>query len=177
MASPKCGTGFADCYASAPLGTLFRMSKSHRRILCIEDDRDCAGLVAEELSDQGYEVEVAHNGLEGIDAIERQWPNLVLCDIHLPYMSGFEVLQHLNVKVPRLAKMHFVFLTALAEPDFKIKGLQLGADGYVTKPINLDMLAANIAACFATEKNTLFAWSECIQMQEGIVREELLSAP
>jgi len=68
------------------------VAQARSKILCIEDDRETAALIAEELTDRGYEVFVAHDGQEGFAAILRTTPDLVLCDISMPVMSGFEVL-------------------------------------------------------------------------------------
>ncbi len=159
-----CGTGFAckvHCGSIKDHSGLFRMAQTHRRphrrILCIEDDRESARLIAEELLDWGFEVDIAYNGQEGIAAIEREWPDLVLCDVCMPGMSGFEVLKRLTALAPRFGKMPFVFLTALTEPDNEFKGLQLGADDYVTKPIDFNVLATIIAAQFPTQSNSVVA--------------------
>ena len=76
-------------------------------------------------------------------------PDLVLCDVSMPGLSGFEVLEHLTAMAPRFSDMPFVFLTALTERENQLKGRQLGADDYVTKPIDFDVLAAIIAARLA----------------------------
>ena len=120
-----------------------------RKILCIEDDRETAALIAEELLDRGYEVALAHDGREGFAAILTFTPDLVLSDISMPVMSGFELLEQLVALAPRFANMPFVFLTALTDRDNELKGRQLGADDYVTKPIDFDLLATIIAARLA----------------------------
>ena len=117
-----------------------------RKILCIEDDRETAALIAEELADRGYQTEVAHNGREGLDAILRTSPDLVLADVNMPVMSGFDLLARLTAVEPRFLHMPFVFLTALADHDNELKGWQLGADDYVTKPVDFDVLAAVIGS-------------------------------
>jgi DNA-binding NarL/FixJ family response regulator len=127
----------------------FTMSEAPKKILCIEDDRETAALIAEELVDRGYEVSLAHDGREGLSAILRIMPDLVLSDISMPVMSGFELLERLVALAPRFARMPFVFLTALTDRDNELKGRHLGADDYVTKPIDFDMLAAIIAARLA----------------------------
>ena len=125
------------------------MANAPRRILCIEDDRETAALIAEELVDRGYEVTVAHDGREGLSAILKTMPDLVLSDISMPAMSGFELLHRLIALAPRFSKMPFVFLTALTDRESELKGRQLGADDYVTKPIDFDMLTAIINARLA----------------------------
>jgi len=125
------------------------MAETHKKILCIEDDRETAALIAEELVDRGYEVTVAHDGREGLAAILRTMPDLVLSDISMPVMSGFELLERLTALAPRFAHMPFVFLTALTDRDNELKGRQLGADDYVTKPIDFELLAIIITARLA----------------------------
>jgi DNA-binding response OmpR family regulator len=115
-----------------------------KRILCIEDDSETAALIAEELTDRGYEVSVAYNGRDGLTAILRAAPDLVLADVSMPVMSGFDLLERLTALEPRFARVPFVFLTALADHDNELKGWQLGADDYLTKPIDFDVLAAVI---------------------------------
>jgi DNA-binding response OmpR family regulator len=131
--------------------------RTRQKILCIEDDRESARLIAEELFDWGFDVEIAYNGLEGIAAIERWRPDLVLCDICMPGISGFEVLQRLRVMGSRFENTRFVFLTALTECDNQLKGRQFGADKYIMKPIDFDDLVAIIAAQLATGSNAVIA--------------------
>lgn len=125
------------------------MAEVQKRILCIEDDPETAALLVEELVDRGFKVGVAHTGQEGFSAILRGAPDLVLCDINMPVMSGFEVLERLTAIAPRFEKMPFIFLTAFTDRDTELKGRHLGADDYVTKPIDFDVLAAIIAARLA----------------------------
>jgi DNA-binding response OmpR family regulator len=125
------------------------MPEAQKKILCVEDDRETAALIAEELIDRGYDVSVAHDGREGLAAILNFMPDLVLSDISMPAMSGFELLERLVALAPRFSKMPFVFLTALSDRDNELKGRQLGADDYVTKPIDFDVLATIIAARLA----------------------------
>jgi DNA-binding NarL/FixJ family response regulator len=125
------------------------MAHAHRKILCIEDDRETARLIAEELAERGFEVDVAYGGQEGLMAIMRATPDLILCDISMPAMTGFEVLTRLNEIAPRLGRIPFVFLTALADRENQLKGRHLGADDYVTKPIDFERLVLIINARLA----------------------------
>ena len=122
------------------------MAHADRKILCIEDDRETAGLIAEELTDRGFNVSIAYGGQEGLMAIMRATPDLVLCDVSMPAMTGFEVLERLNDIAPRLGHIPFVFLTALADRETELKGRRLGADDYVTKPIDYERLVFIINA-------------------------------
>jgi DNA-binding response OmpR family regulator len=125
------------------------MVKARKRVLCVEDDRETAALIAEELSGRGYDVTVAHDGREGFAAILKDAPALVLSDISMPAMSGFELLERLTALAPRFHSMPFVFLTALSGRDHELRGRQLGSDDYVTKPIDFDVLEAVITARLA----------------------------
>jgi DNA-binding response OmpR family regulator len=141
------------------------MAEARKKILCIEDDRETAALIAEELVDRGYEVSVAHDGREGLAAILKTMPDLVLSDISMPVMSGFELLERLVALAPRFSKMPFVFLTALTDRDNELKGRQLGADDYVTKPIDFDVLATIITARLAgVARNEL--WPKRISLND-----------
>jgi DNA-binding response OmpR family regulator len=125
------------------------MKTTSKRILCIEDDHETADLIADVLTDRGYEVRVAHNGRDGLEAILKDPPDLVLADISMPVMSGFELLERLTAIEPRFENMPFVFLTALADRENELKGWRLGADDYVTKPVDFDVLGAVVAARLA----------------------------
>jgi DNA-binding response OmpR family regulator len=122
---------------------------SRKKILIIEDDRETAALIAEDLTDRGFEIRLASDGQEGLAAAVRETPDLVLCDITMPRMSGLEVLSRLNSLAPRRANVPFVFVTARDDRDNELNARRLGADDYVTKPIDFDILAAIINARLA----------------------------
>jgi DNA-binding response OmpR family regulator len=141
------------------------MPEDRKKILCIEDDLETAALIGEDLAERGYEVLSAHDGHAGLAAILGGHPDLVLCDISMPVMSGFEVLERLTDMAPRFHNVPFVFLTALTDRDMQLKGRQLGADDYVTKPIDFDLLAAIIAARLArVARNQI--WPQQISLSE-----------
>jgi DNA-binding response OmpR family regulator len=126
------------------------MARSKQRILCIEDDRETAALLAEEFVERGFTVSLARDGDEGLAAIERELPDLILCDICMPRLSGLEVLQRLAARGAPFDQVAFIFLTALTDRDTELKGRRLGAEDYITKPIDLDALAAMVTARLAT---------------------------
>ena len=141
------------------------MAQNRSKILCIEDDRETAALIAEELTDRGYDVVVAHDGQEGFAAILKTMPDLVLCDISMPILSGFEVLERLTAIMPRFGNMPFVFLTALTDREDELKGRQLGADDYVTKPIDFDVLVMIITARLAGIARSEI-WPKLVQLND-----------
>jgi DNA-binding NarL/FixJ family response regulator len=120
-----------------------------KKILCIEDDREAAALIVEELDDRGFETIVAYDGHAGFFAILKEVPDLILSDINMPIMSGFEVLERLIEIAPRLGWIPFVFLTAIADRENELRGRRLGADDYVTKPIDFELLHTIIIARLA----------------------------
>jgi DNA-binding response OmpR family regulator len=108
-------------------------------------------LIAAELTDRDYEVMLAYDGQEGLAAIERTDPDLVISDICMPLMSGFEVLERLTIHPPcRRGIPPFIFLTALTDRDFMLKARKLGADDYITKPVDLNRLARILVGRLAT---------------------------
>lgn len=122
------------------------MSARAGRILIVEDDRDTASLICEELVERGFDVQTAYEGRQGLAAILRDPPDLVLSDISLPGLSGFELLEKITALEPRFDAMPFIFLTAFGDQHNELKGWQLGADDYLTKPVDYDVLAARLTA-------------------------------
>jgi DNA-binding NarL/FixJ family response regulator len=120
------------------------MVSAKKEILFIEDDPETASLIAEDLEERGYALTIAADGHSGLSAILKTSPDLVLCDINMPGMTGFEVMESLNALASRFEAVPFVFLTARTDRDSELKGRRLGADDYVTKPVDLDILAAII---------------------------------
>jgi DNA-binding NarL/FixJ family response regulator len=110
------------------------------KILCIEDDSQTAGLICEALAEFGYQAAVARDGEEGLAAILSDKPDLVVCDVRMPKMSGFEMLEQVTAAGPAYASIPFVFLTALGDRDSQLAGRRLGADDYLTKPVDFEML-------------------------------------
>jgi DNA-binding response OmpR family regulator len=141
------------------------MGARRGRILCVEDDRDTASLICEELIDRGFEVRVAYNGRDGLAAILKEPPDLVLSDVGMPGMSGFQLLERLTSMEPRFERMPFVFLTALGDHDSELKGWQLGADDYLTKPVDYDVLAALITARLARVARSA-VWPKRVGLRE-----------
>jgi DNA-binding response OmpR family regulator len=141
------------------------MAEPRKKILCIEDDRETAALIAEELVERGFEISIAHDGRAGLAAILKNMPDLVLSDISMPVMSGFELLERLTALEPRFAKMPFIFLTALTDRDNELKGRHLGADDYVTKPIDFEVLTTIINARLAGVARAEL-WPKLVQLND-----------
>jgi DNA-binding NarL/FixJ family response regulator len=125
------------------------MAEARRKVLCIDCDDAVAAQVAEELTSRGFDVVLAADGHEGFVTILKLMPDLVLSEIGLPVMSGFEVLERLNALSPRLGHVPFVFITALADRDNELRARRLGADDFVAKPLDFDVLEMIVNARLA----------------------------
>lgn len=104
-----------------------------KTILLIEDDKDMRENTAEILELANYKVYKAENGKKGVEIARKHMPDLVLCDIMMPELDGYGVL-HMLGKDPATAELPFIFLSAKAERSDVRKGMELGADDYLTKP-------------------------------------------
>lgn len=114
-----------------------------RRILIVEDDASLALLLRDNLAYEGFAVDCVGDGQEALGAARAVRPDLVLLDLTIPSLDGFQVCRALSAAPDRLP---IIILTARTLPHDKILGLELGADDYVTKPFLLDELLARIHA-------------------------------
>jgi len=114
-----------------------------KRILIVEDDRIILETTAEYLQQEGYEILKATDGEMGISMATGQLPDLILCDIHMPKFDGYQVFNKLQAQ-PSTCQIPFIFLTARAERNDIRFGMQLGADDYITKPIDFHELTRSI---------------------------------
>jgi DNA-binding response OmpR family regulator len=113
------------------------------RILVIEDERQLARHIAGALTRHGHLPSVAHDGAAGLQSALENPPELIVLDLNLPSMDGFEVLAKLReAKSPS----RVIILTARGEVENRVKGLKAGADDYLAKPFSMDELAARIEA-------------------------------
>ena len=116
------------------------------KILCIEDEVELREIITEVLEEAGYDVCVAGDGEKGLEMIHNHKPDLVLCDINMPQKDGYEVLKEIRDNHLILADMPFIFLSALADKERVLAGLTTGADAYLTKPINYEILLSTVQA-------------------------------
>lgn len=120
-------------------------------ILVVEDDFDISNMLKIYFSGQGYAVEVAGKGGDAITSTRRQLPNLIVLDINLPDMSGYDVCRELRTTT-RTKHIPIIFLTQKDERSDKITGLELGADDYVTKPFDIEELKLRIGNAISAAK-------------------------
>src|SRR5450432_3812850 len=112
------------------------------RVLVIDDDVGLCELVEEYLGPEGYDVEATHNGERGIDRALSNDHSLVILDVMLPGMHGFDVLRRVRAK----SRIPVLMLTARGDDVDRIVGLEIGADDYLSKPFNPRELVARIRA-------------------------------
>ncbi len=118
------------------------------RILLIDDDFDIQRLVGLILNRAGYEVHKANNGVEGLEKIDELDPDLVILDVMMPVVSGLSVCQRIRSQ-PHTRHLPVLMLSALGKVDDVVKGFEVGADNYATKPIDAKELVARIKALLA----------------------------
>ena len=114
-------------------------------ILVVDDEVDLAWALRQSLSDEGYEVSIAHDGQQAIAAVARECPDLIILDIKMPRMNGLEVCRRLR-RDPSCAAVPILFLTVRSDIQNRIKGLDEGADDYLSKPFDLNELKARARA-------------------------------
>lgn len=114
---------------------------SNTRILVVDDEPNIVDVISMALRYQGFEVASAGNGRDALSAVQSFRPHLMLLDIMLPDMEGFEVAERLGAERGRTP---IIFLTARDATEDKVRGLTIGGDDYVTKPFSLEELVARI---------------------------------
>ena len=116
------------------------MAVSKRRILVVEDDPKTADIVGRYLERDGYQVLTAYEGVQGLKLAREEKPDLVVLDLLLPGVSGLEVCRTLRLE----SDVPIIMLTAMTSEYDKLRGLDLGADDYVTKPFSPRELVARV---------------------------------
>lgn len=115
-------------------------------ILCVEDEDQLRRDIADELVEAGHEVIEAADGETALAILAQSRPDLILCDISMPGCNGYAVLEAVQARGPDYADIPFVFLSALADPRQIVHGKRIGADDYLVKPIDYDLLLATVEA-------------------------------
>ena len=122
-------------------------------VLIIEDEVDIAQLVAFNLQRNGYLVDQVHDGLEGLEKILKDQPDLVILDLMLPGLDGYKILKKMQ-RDPRSHSIPVLMLTAKSQIDDRLKGLELGADDYLTKPFSPKELILRVKAILKRNRIT-----------------------
>lgn len=123
------------------------MEANLKKVLIVDDEADILEIIAYNLIREGYEIQTAKNGIEALEKVGTFKPDLVILDIMMPKMSGVEVCEIIRAK-PEYNDTLIIFLTALSDESSQIKGLETGADDYVSKPISPKVLVSRVNAIF-----------------------------
>ncbi len=118
------------------------------KILAVDDEKRMVRFIQLNLEQDGFQVITAYNGSQALEQVRTQLPDLVLLDIMMPDISGFEVLK----KIREVNQVPVIMLTAKGEEDDRVKGLELGADDYITKPFSPRELVSRIKAVLRRTK-------------------------
>ena len=137
---------------------------SQAKILLIEDEEDVIVLLRFRLEQEGYEVLSAENGVDGLRILQQEHPDLVLLDVMMPRMNGWETCK----RIRQYSDVPIIMLTALGQETDKVRGLEMGADDYVTKPFSLAELIARVRAALRRGRQPL-AENETVQIDERLI--------
>ncbi len=137
------------------------------RVLVVEDEPDIAALIAYQLTREGFRVETAPNGTEAIAAVNRAVPDLLILDLMLPGMSGDDVLRELRDE-PATESVPVLILTAKRQREDRIRGLEMGADDYLTKPFSPRELVLRVRAILRRMRDVPVSTGERILKLGGL---------
>lgn len=126
---------------------MFGMPASPRKVLIADDDPDILEILRYNLAQEGYAVITAKDGDEALDKAKKNQPDLIVLDVMMPRKSGVEVCQLLRAQTA-FQKTLIIFLTAVSDDLAQIKGLETGADDYLTKPLSTKVFLSRIQALF-----------------------------
>jgi DNA-binding response OmpR family regulator len=121
------------------------------RILIIDDDIGFRDLLRIHLSAAGYQVEVAEDGVAGGRALLEQTPDLIVSDVNMPFLDGFELLSLMRSD-PSTATIPVILLSGRSDGDTMARAVELGAADFLTKPVTRDQLLESVQACLMRTK-------------------------
>jgi DNA-binding response OmpR family regulator len=133
------------------------------RILVVDDEEKIAEVVKSYLEKDGYKVYTAYNGSKAVELFEKVAPNLIILDLMLPDISGEDICRSIRKK----SRVPIIMLTAKAEEESILKGLEIGADDYVTKPFSPRQLAARVMALLRRSEDEMLPLSNVLSFNDG----------
>ena len=136
-----------------------------KKILLVDDEQDILDLINYNLKKEGFDVEMANNGREAIQAAKKNVPDLILLDVMMPEMDGIETCIEMRQN-PELSNVLIAFLTARGEDYSQIAGFDAGADDYITKPIKPRVLVSRVKALL--RRNAAVEGEDTAKNQSGI---------
>ncbi len=149
------------------------MPEGKPKLLIIEDDPNLAGMLNTYFSMEGYDVMSAYRGEEGTQACQTNPPGLIILDIHLPDIDGYEVARRIRGNL-RTAAIPIIFLTTKSEHADRLQGLELGADDYITKPFDVQELRLRVRNAFRRSTQDTLT-NPVTGLPEGLLVDEHLN--
>ncbi len=140
------------------------MSARHELILVVDDEPRMTRFIRMNLELEGYRVIEAHNGVEALDKVRTDLPDMVILDVMMPELDGFETLSMLR----EVSTVPVIMLTVRADEEDKVRGLELGADDYVTKPFGARELASRIKAVLRRTQGPVTPEEAVLQIDERL---------
>lgn len=139
-----------------------------KRVMVVDSETRLRGILERVLSERGYEIEAASTGREALQQIPEFNPHMVIAEVALPEMDGFELCRRIR-EDSRFGAVRFIFLSAKDNREDEIEGLNLGADDYITRPVDIDKLIARVQARLRWLDNTKITGegSACEGILEG----------
>jgi DNA-binding NarL/FixJ family response regulator len=134
--------------------------RDNKQLLLIDDDPNLILLVKDYLEFRGYQVTTAENGREALDLIEGQVPDMIICDVMMPEMDGYELVKHIRQDT-RTNRIPVLFLSAKGQSYDRVKGLTEGADVYMVKPFEPEELVAQVESSL----NQINRWRDVRRVQ------------
>src|SRR5215470_12968188 len=145
------------------------MVEAQAKILVVDDEARNVKLLEAILLPRGYEVVQASNGVEALQQVQQERPDLILLDVMMPVMDGFEACRILKENADtRLIPV--VIMTALGQVEDRIKGIEAGADDFLTKPVHRDELLARIRTSLRLKRAIDYKVSLLQNIQEHLVK-------
>ncbi len=141
-------------------------------ILIVDDNPTNLSVLSQALKSAGFAIRIAEDGESAINSINRKPPALILLDIQMPGMSGFEVCQQLKAN-PLLHKIPIIFMTALADTESKVKGLSLGAVDYIPKPFEQEEVIARVRIHLQLQQLNNQLEQQVIERTESLKKTQL----
>jgi two-component system KDP operon response regulator KdpE len=139
-------------------------SEKRYKILAVDDEQRMVRFIQLNLEQDGFQVLTAYNGKDALEQVRTQLPDLILLDIMMPDINGFEVLK----KIREVNTVPVIMLTAKGEEDDRIQGLELGADDYITKPFSPRELVSRIRAVLRRTKSFQEDQVDLIEVDERL---------
>lgn len=147
------------------------MKKKDIKILLVDDEPDILEILNYNLSQEGYEVFTAKNGLEAVSKAKKKHPHLIILDVMMPEMDGIEACEIIR-NTPGLEETIITFLTARSEDYSQVAGFDAGADDYITKPIKPKVLVSKVKALLRRLKEDDAATEDIVKVGNIVINRE-----